>query len=186
MHAWSCPAPPPPRSATQPPSLSPTLPTRRPAAAPQSVLLSGKPHLGTDRLVTILKGLRAHLLSLGADVRFGTGVADLMTEGGRVTGVVLAGVCLGGERGWGVVTGAASFVCPRTHPPTNPPTRPPSPPAHPHPPNLHPQTAASCARARWFWRWATLLATCTPACCATTWRSPPRPLPWGSGARACR
>ena len=35
----------------------------------QSVLVAGKPHLGTDRLVRILKAFRAHLIALGVHVR---------------------------------------------------------------------------------------------------------------------
>lgn len=58
--------------------------------APQSVLVSGKPHLGTDRLVRILRAFRERLRGLGAEVRFGARVAALATAGGRVTGVTLA------------------------------------------------------------------------------------------------
>lgn len=59
--------------------------------APDSVLVSGKPHLGTDRLIGILRSFRTHLLSLGVDVRFGARVAGLLTgPGGRTAGVRLA------------------------------------------------------------------------------------------------
>jgi uncharacterized FAD-dependent dehydrogenase len=37
--------------------------------APDSVLVSGKPHLGTDRLVRILRAFREHLKSLGVKAR---------------------------------------------------------------------------------------------------------------------
>ncbi|PRW58781.1 proton phosphate symporter [Chlorella sorokiniana] len=58
--------------------------------APESVLVSGKPHLGTDRLVRILKAFREYLISLGCEVRFGTRVDDILVKGGRVAGVQLS------------------------------------------------------------------------------------------------
>lgn len=33
--------------------------------APESILVDGKPHLGTDRLVPLLRCFRQHLLGLG-------------------------------------------------------------------------------------------------------------------------
>lgn len=33
--------------------------------APKSILVDGKPHLGTDRLVPLLRNFRQHLQSLG-------------------------------------------------------------------------------------------------------------------------
>ena len=39
--------------------------------APPEILVSGKPHLGTDRLVKILRNAREHLMASGVDVRFG-------------------------------------------------------------------------------------------------------------------
>ena len=38
--------------------------------ADQSILYDNKPHIGTDVLVTIMKNMRAHLISLGCDIRF--------------------------------------------------------------------------------------------------------------------
>lgn len=58
--------------------------------APESVLVSGKPHLGTDRLVRVLKAFREYLISLGCEVRFGCRVEDLVVRSGRVAGVQLA------------------------------------------------------------------------------------------------
>lgn len=57
----------------------------------QSILVSGKPHVGTDRLVHVLKAFRQHLLALGAEVRFGAKVDDLLLERGKLAGVRLAG-----------------------------------------------------------------------------------------------
>lgn len=67
---------------------------------PQSILLDGKPHIGTDRLVRLLRQFRGALGALGVDVRFGSCVDGLCVKGGRVTGVRVQGVC--GGTCWGV------------------------------------------------------------------------------------
>jgi len=58
--------------------------------APEGVLVAGKPHLGTDRLVRILRAFRERLLSLNAEIRFGTRMAELLVENSTVKGVKLA------------------------------------------------------------------------------------------------
>eukprot|EP00897_Mesotaenium_endlicherianum_P007845 jgi/Mesen1/7089/ME000369S06416 len=55
--------------------------------APERILVDGKPHLGTDRLVHILRSFRRHLEDLGVEILFGTSLEDLVLTGGRVTGV---------------------------------------------------------------------------------------------------
>ncbi|CAI5465465.1 unnamed protein product [Closterium sp. Yama58-4] len=55
--------------------------------APERILVDGRPHLGTDRLVRILQQFRAYLLGLGVEIRFGTVVEDLEVRNGRVAGV---------------------------------------------------------------------------------------------------
>ena len=57
----------------------------------QGILVSGKPHLGTDRLVLLLRAFRARLVELGVDLRFGATMADLLVQRGRVCGVRLRG-----------------------------------------------------------------------------------------------
>ena len=57
--------------------------------APDRILVDGKPHLGTDRLVTILRDLRASLTAAGVEFRFGHSVERFETRGGRVVGVVV-------------------------------------------------------------------------------------------------
>ncbi len=59
--------------------------------APESVLLAGAPHLGTDRLVRILKAFRARLLALGVTIRWGTAVRSVTVRGQAATGVTLTG-----------------------------------------------------------------------------------------------
>ena len=46
--------------------------------APERILIDSKPHLGTDRLVRILKDLRHWLMEKGAVFRFSTKVDDII------------------------------------------------------------------------------------------------------------
>ncbi|KAL3535146.1 hypothetical protein ACH5RR_003607 [Cinchona calisaya] len=55
--------------------------------APKSILVYGKPHLGTDRLVPLLRSFRQYLQELGVNIKFGTRVNDLLVEGAHVVGV---------------------------------------------------------------------------------------------------
>jgi uncharacterized FAD-dependent dehydrogenase len=82
------------------------------AGAPEEILYASRPHIGTFRLVSMVERMRAKILALGGEIRFGTRVDDIEFErlatpaespahgpapGGRtmrVRGVVLAG----GER----------------------------------------------------------------------------------------
>ena len=58
--------------------------------APERILVDARPHLGTDRLVRILKAGRAALLELGGEILFETAVERLETDRhGAVTGVRL-------------------------------------------------------------------------------------------------
>jgi uncharacterized FAD-dependent dehydrogenase len=62
--------------------------------APPEILVSSKPHIGTDNLRRVVPALRARILAAGGEVRFGARVAALAVDAGRVRGVELAG----GER----------------------------------------------------------------------------------------
>jgi uncharacterized FAD-dependent dehydrogenase len=55
--------------------------------APESILWEAKPHVGTDRLRQVVKGMRAKILHLGGQVRFGWQVIDLLTENGHIRGL---------------------------------------------------------------------------------------------------
>src|SRR5690606_14418596 len=59
---------------------------------PERILLDGKPHVGTDRLVILLKRFRAALVEAGAEGRSCCGVERLARgeSGGVVRGVELA------------------------------------------------------------------------------------------------
>jgi uncharacterized FAD-dependent dehydrogenase len=69
------------------------------AGAPEEILWINKPHIGTFRLVSMVEKMRASIIELGGEVRFGARVEDIEIErdahgDGQVRGVVLAG----GER----------------------------------------------------------------------------------------
>ena len=59
--------------------------------APASILVDGKPHLGTDRLIGILRAFRARLLALGVQPRWGAPVHSVDVQSGAAVGVRLAG-----------------------------------------------------------------------------------------------
>ena len=60
------------------------------AGADREILAEGYAHLGTDKIREILPRLRQRMIGLGATVRFGSRVDDLVVEDGRATGVRLA------------------------------------------------------------------------------------------------
>jgi uncharacterized protein len=59
--------------------------------APEDILWRNRPHVGTDRLRGVVAGIRASILRLGGQVRFGARVEGLLVREGRATGVVLRG-----------------------------------------------------------------------------------------------
>ena len=61
------------------------------AGAPEEILISSKPHIGTFRLVTVVEGIRAKIEALGGQYRFGQRVEDIELDGDRrVRGLTLA------------------------------------------------------------------------------------------------
>ena len=58
--------------------------------APEEILYINKPHIGTDKLQTVVKNLRQKIISLGGEVRFETALSDLVIEKGRLIGVLLS------------------------------------------------------------------------------------------------
>ncbi|MDD5931655.1 MAG: FAD-dependent monooxygenase [Oscillospiraceae bacterium] len=59
--------------------------------APEEILIDAKPHVGTDYLHIVLKNLRTRLISLGADIRFESRLADIEAEQGCLTAVTVEG-----------------------------------------------------------------------------------------------
>ncbi|WDE14144.1 NAD(P)/FAD-dependent oxidoreductase [Thalassomonas haliotis] len=60
------------------------------AGAPEEILYVSKPHIGTFKLVSMVEKMRAKIIALGGEIRFGARVDDLHLEDGQVTGLTLA------------------------------------------------------------------------------------------------
>ncbi len=59
--------------------------------APESVAYDAKPHVGTDRLRTVVKNLRERVIALGGEVRFESALTGLELRDGRLAGAVVNG-----------------------------------------------------------------------------------------------
>ncbi len=59
--------------------------------ADPSIIYDAKPHIGTDRLTTIIQSIRKKILDSGGRFLFGEKVSDLIISGKEVKGVVTAG-----------------------------------------------------------------------------------------------
>lgn len=55
--------------------------------APEEILYSGTPHIGTDKLVHVIRAMRKEILSLGGEVKFGAKLTDLIIYNASVQGV---------------------------------------------------------------------------------------------------
>ncbi|MBE5794654.1 MAG: FAD-binding protein, partial [Clostridiales bacterium] len=69
------------------PHIKTVLKTLHTCGAPEDILTSQRPHIGTDLLRPVLKNARERLISLGGEVRFGCTLTGLVLRDGRVTGV---------------------------------------------------------------------------------------------------
>ena len=59
------------------------------AGAPEEILYRAKPHIGTDKLRTVVKNLRGTILRLGGEVLFQHRLTGIETEDGRVRGAII-------------------------------------------------------------------------------------------------
>lgn len=59
------------------------------AGAPEDILFWNKPHIGTDRLIGVIAGLRRRIASFGGEIRFESKVDDILVEKNEIRGVVL-------------------------------------------------------------------------------------------------
>jgi len=57
--------------------------------APEEILYSAKPHIGTDRLCAVVRSVREEIIRLGGEVRFQTKLTDILVYNGAVQGVTL-------------------------------------------------------------------------------------------------
>ncbi len=56
--------------------------------APQEILINAKPHIGTDKLVHVVKSMREEIIRLGGEVHFGARMTNLIKKNGAVCAVV--------------------------------------------------------------------------------------------------
>ena len=55
--------------------------------APEDILYKAKPHVGTDRLVNMVKAFRESITGAGGEVRFSSRLDDVIIRNGRIAGV---------------------------------------------------------------------------------------------------
>jgi len=58
------------------------------AGAPEDILVKSRPHIGTDRLIKVVRHIREEIIALGGEVRFETRAADVKIEDGIMRAVV--------------------------------------------------------------------------------------------------
>lgn len=57
------------------------------AGAPEEILYTNKPHIGTDNLVKIVKNIRRRIVALGGEIRFDTLCEDIIIHNGKAAAV---------------------------------------------------------------------------------------------------
>ena len=55
--------------------------------APEDILVLGRPHIGTDRLPGVVRGIREEIIRLGGRVRFGARLSGIVTRHGALTAI---------------------------------------------------------------------------------------------------
>ena len=60
--------------------------------APEEITYEAKPHIGTDILKSVVKNIREEIIRLGGEVCFNTRLADIDTDGDRLSSVTLIDV----------------------------------------------------------------------------------------------
>ncbi len=71
------------------------------AGAPEEILYQNKPHIGTDRLRTVVAAMREQIKAWGGEFYFGTKLVGLTCRNGQLTGIVLKS----GAKEWSLATG---------------------------------------------------------------------------------
>ena len=55
--------------------------------APQEIMINAKPHIGTDKLVGVVKAMREEILRLGGEVHFGARMTEIVQRSGQIAAV---------------------------------------------------------------------------------------------------
>lgn len=58
------------------------------AGAPEDILVKSRPHIGTDRLIKVVRTIREEIVALGGEVRFETRVKDVVIENSTMRAVI--------------------------------------------------------------------------------------------------
>ncbi len=58
--------------------------------APEEILWLAKPHVGTDRLLSVVDGIASRIISLGGEIRYETVMTDVTVKGGKAEAVTLS------------------------------------------------------------------------------------------------
>ncbi len=72
------------------------------SGAPEEIMYSWRPHVGTDRLRQVVKNIREEIISLGGQIHFNTCLTSIETEEGKVRG------CIAGDK---YFTAERIFLC---------------------------------------------------------------------------
>lgn len=59
--------------------------------APEDIQYLSKPHIGTDKLIEVVKRIRNKIIELGGQIHFDSRVDNLIIEGGAIKGIVVQG-----------------------------------------------------------------------------------------------
>ena len=76
---------------THDPRITTVLESLAAAGAPEDVLYSHKPHIGTDLLRQVVRRIREELIARGCEVRFESQLVDIQRENGQICGVTVRG-----------------------------------------------------------------------------------------------
>ena len=56
--------------------------------APDNILVKGKPHIGTDKLIKVLRSIRNEIINLGGTIKFQTRVDNIIKRSGKIIGII--------------------------------------------------------------------------------------------------
>lgn len=62
--------------------------------APEEILYEGKPHIGTDILMSVVRNMRKKIIAWGGEVRFRTKLTSLSIQDGKIDGIFCGSVFL--------------------------------------------------------------------------------------------
>lgn len=60
-------------------------------ALPKEILTAAKPHIGTDLLRKAVVAIRQEIVAMGGEVRFHTAAEDIITDNGKLFGIIANG-----------------------------------------------------------------------------------------------